>query len=125
MIAYGDLTSRINKHGDLFFLRGGKGPNEFVISHQQIELLKAMFQAEGRQLARTRIGYTLFPDRPLTNSQRASVSRMVRRLVGLNILQADGQKIAFTSDGEDFTDYILNEYKYDDMMAYMKGTRKR
>lgn len=106
-----------------FIKRRAFGGNvAMVLSQQQVRILETMFNA--CEVTPADLRKALWPEiqTPFTAAQRASLSRSLRRLQVLTLIQrCNGGSMALTEVGREWADFVLNENRY--WRVWAKGSR--
>lgn len=108
--------------GSIQFVRPHQagGNVEQVCSRQQVKLLDALFKVPGglpREALHAALWDIPFVRRersvPLTSTQRASLSRSLRRLIALDLVQQPHSGfIRLTDEGRQLAELLFNQMKY-------------
>jgi len=119
-----NVVCRIGRNGLHFIDADGGSGEQFVLSHEQVKLLACLwrYHSEERQCLRSMFFYGQpYPKRrrpPLTNAQRASYSRSLRRLEAQGYIIRKRKTISLSPEGAELLQWLLNEW--DGMSSYLR-----
>ena len=112
------LTARVGRDGAIIFVEDGQGV-AFSLSRQQVRLLLALLARPDGSMDREAAAAAVWPvadrrrDRqtPLTASQRASLARSVRRLIGWDLVHQPYRGwIGITDEGRRVLTWLMTDW---------------